>query len=79
VNFHILLGQNGICTWRSSLAFLAKLLSLFLKLFLLISLKQRVVYMFMQENEQQMRKNTTNSKNREIYGVKDVVSVARIA
>ena len=31
------------------------------------------------ENKKQIRNNTTNSKSRERYGVKDVVPIARIA
>ena len=52
----LLLGQNGICRGRSPLAFLAKLLILFLVYLLSISLERRVVYMFTQEKHAQNKK-----------------------
>ena len=52
----ILLGQTGICRGRSPLAFLAKLLILFLVLLLLISLEQRVVYTITQAKHAQNKK-----------------------
>ena len=43
------------------------------------SLEQHVVYTFTQtKNMQPIRNNTTNSKNRERYGDKGIVCVARI-
>ena len=39
----------------------------------------RCLHVHTNKNKQQIRNNTTNSKNRERYGVKDVARVARIA
>ena len=53
----LLLGQNGIYRGRSPLAFLAKLLSLFLEPLLLISLEQRVVYTITQSKQTNKKKH----------------------
>ena len=63
---------------RNPLAFLAKLLSLFLEPLLLISLEQRVIYKITQEKHAQNKEEYVNSINRERYGDKDIVRVARI-
>ena len=39
----------------------------------------RCLHVHTNKNKQQIRNNITNSKNRERYGVKDVVRIARIA
>ena len=47
----LLLGQNRICRGRSPLAFIAKLLFLFLEYLFLISHERRVVYTIPQEKD----------------------------
>ena len=74
----ILLGSNRICRGRSPLAFLTKLLILFLVYLLLVSLERRVIYTIMQAKQTINNKHKI-SKNREGYGVKYVVHVVRIA
>ena len=52
----LLLGQNRLCKGRSPLAFLAKLLCLFLELQLLIFLERRIVYPITQAKHTQNKK-----------------------
>ena len=55
-----------------------KLFMLFFELLLLISLEQRVIYKITEEKHAQNKEEYVNSINRERYGDKDVVRIARI-
>jgi len=59
-------------------AIATKLFMLFFELLLLISLEQRVIYKITEEKHAQNKEEYVNSINRERYGDKDVVRVARI-
>jgi len=73
----LLLGQNRVRRGRSPLAFLVKLLILFL----ILDFPRTTCYLHdhISKNIQQIRNNTTNSTTKEGYGDKDIVRIARIA
>ena len=58
----LLLGQNRICRGRSPLAFLAKLLILFLVYLFLISLKRRVINTITQAKQTNKKKAQQTGK-----------------
>ena len=58
----LLLGQNRICRGRSPLAFLAKLLILFLVYLLLVSLERRVIYTITQAKQTNKKKAQQTGK-----------------
>ena len=63
----LLLGQNGICRGRSPLAFLAKLLILFLVYLLLVSLERRVIYTITQAKQTINKKHNKQKKQIRVW------------